>query len=163
MKTPAREQLTVFVAGDEVAGFTVYGLARRHSRRVPAFPVDLWPDGTNAEESLLHGETWEVPCWDVAVGSWPTGAAWLEAVRGTLEHVVEQGCVVAWLGGEGRPFCDPPGLFDPACMSGGVLASLTAGGDFRCPLDPDEPIKAISDTQMLELRGSSAGLSNAAD
>ena len=61
------------------------------------------------------------------------------------------GCRVAWVGAEEIPFCDPPGLFDPACMTGGVLA-WPIDGSFGCPLDPDQPLTAASDEEMLQLR-----------
>lgn len=47
-------------------------------------------------------------------------------------------------------------------MSGGVLAAMTSDGDFVCPLDPDAPIAAIGDADLLRLRSVSAGLADAA-
>jgi hypothetical protein len=66
--------------------------------------------------------------------------------------LIDVGCRVAWVGAEGIPFCDPPGLFDPDCMTGGVLAWLTSDGWFGCPLDPDQPLEPAPDRQLLRLR-----------
>ncbi|MBW3615958.1 MAG: hypothetical protein KY439_11740, partial [Actinobacteria bacterium] len=90
---------------------------------------------------------------------WPPREVWLRSVRATFEVLVNAGASVAWIGLEGF-FCDPPNLFDPAFMSGGVLAAMTSTGEFLCPLDPDEPVVALDDKELLRLREASEGLSN---
>lgn len=161
LKPPAREKLSVFLDGEEAPGLTFYGLISRYEWKGEDFPVSIWPDGSRAEAFKLYGDTWEIPCWDVALGAWLAGAPWREAVRATLQWFIAQGCVVGWMSAEGRPFCDPPGLFDPDCMSGGVLASLTPRGEFLCPIDPNEPIRAVDDVAMRELRLYTARLGDA--
>jgi hypothetical protein len=46
-------------------------------------------------------------------------------------------------------------------MTGGVLAAMTAEGDFFCPLDPAQPLATLTDDELLRLRAASDGLSNA--
>lgn len=82
----------------------------------------------------------------------PRGEAFRDAVRATLAALITGGARVAWVGALGVPFYDPPGLLDPGCMSGGVLAWLTEDGWFGCPIDPDQPWAAASDLEMHELR-----------
>ncbi len=101
----------------------------------------------------------EVVVWDVAIVAWPTGQAWRDSVRRTLEALVDAGARVAWVGREGY-FCDPPDLFDPTFMSGGVLAAMTSGGEFRCAVDPDQALATLTDDELLRLRAASDGLSN---
>ena len=146
------------VNGLEQPGISVYGLrTRRPASEVPSFPSELWPGEVEVNTHRLVGEQWEVANWDVVLTQWPRRAAWRVAVRETLRSLVEAGCVVAWLGHAER-FCDPPDLFDPQCMRAGVLASLTAAGQFICPVDPEEPLLTLSDGEMQTLRQTSGGL-----
>jgi hypothetical protein len=92
---------------------------------------------------------------------WPTGDDFVRAVRSTLRELIEGGCRAAWVGAEGVRYCDPPRLFDPGCMSRGVLAWMTNEGDFDCPLDPDLPIAAADDECLRMLRRHSLGLADA--
>jgi hypothetical protein len=98
--------------------------------------------------------------WDVAIAVWPSGDAWTRSVQGTLKLLVDCGARVAWIGLEGF-FCDPPDLFEPALMSGSVLAAMTSDGCFCCPVDPDQPLATLTDKDLLQLRRASDGLSNA--
>ena len=111
----------------------------------------------------LHGEGWKVRGWDLPLLVWPTGDAFRDAVRATLAALVIGGARVAWVGALGVPFSDPPGLLDPRCMSGGVLAWLTGDGWFGCPIDPDQPWAAASDQDMLELRRLAGRLATTGD
>jgi hypothetical protein len=54
-----------------------------------------------------------------------------------------------------------PDLFDPASMSGAVLAYMTSAGDFRCPIDPDSPVQPVNDEDLLQLRRHAQGLADA--
>ena len=81
---PAREVLTIFVDGEEVSGFIVYGLSALGTWTEKPFPYGIWPPGTHASEFRLRGNAWEVLAWEVAVSEWPTGASWILAVRTTL-------------------------------------------------------------------------------
>jgi hypothetical protein len=159
MRPPAREQLEIVWRGEQVPGVTFYGLFPRSAGATSLFPEALWPAGVEVGSSILHNERWEVVVWDVAVAAWPSGEAWTRSVRGTLEALVDGGARVAWIGLEGF-FCDPPDLFEPALMSEGVLAAMTADRDFRCPVDPDRPLASLTDEDLPRLRGASDGLSN---
>lgn len=151
---PAREVLTIFAGGsEEVPGLSFYGLTGdARTRDHPPFPQSRWPMAPVPEPTSLHGEGWRVLSWDLHVAAWPRGQAFREAVLETLQALIDVGCRVAWVGAEGIPFCDPPGLFDPDCMTGGVLAWLTSDGWFGCPLDPDQPLEPAPDRQLLRLR-----------
>jgi hypothetical protein len=159
----ARDSLIIVVDGDEVPGLTIYGLATRGSLPPIEFPADAWLGAPEVGQYTLHGETWEVPTWDVPIIIWPTADGLAAALRVTLKAMIVGGCRVAWVGAEGLPFCDPPQLFDPACMSGGVLAWMTDAGDFDCPLDPDRPVTRASDEVLLALRSHARGLADVTD
>jgi hypothetical protein len=154
-----RDNLTVFVGGEEVSGLIVYGLLARGSRR-PDFPYGAWALAGEVREFTLVGEAWEVARWDVPVGAWGTAGEFVAVVRATFEAVIAGGAQVAWIGAEGVPFCDPPELFDAECMSGGVLAWMTDDGAFGCPLDPDSPLVPVDDECLAMLRRHSAGLAD---
>lgn len=157
----ARDALTVFVDGDELPGIMVYGLASRGMRTPRAAPDGVWPGAASIEEVSLHGERWEVVIWEIALAEWPARDAWKAAIRNALRAHIEAGCVVSWVGAEGIPFCDPPELFDVACMSGGVLAWMTAD-DADCPLDPDGELVPVDDRVLEGLRQTAGGLADAA-
>lgn len=158
---PARDCLTIFVEGKEVPGLIVYGLAVLGSRHQTGFPSNAWRAVSQVDVYTLRGEAWEVGTWDVPIIIWPAREEFVAAVRLTLGAMIEGGCRVAWVGAEGLPFCDPPQLFDPDCMSGGVLAWMTDDGTFDCPLDPDSPLAPVPDAQLRVLRGHSKGLADA--
>lgn len=150
---PAREQLTVFVpGGGDLPGLTFYGLSPLESTDALVFPSDSWPHALTARPLRLYGNGWQVRGWDLPILAWPASGAFREAVRSTLASLIRSGACVAWVGAEGVPFCDPPALLDPGCMSGGVLAWLTEPGWFGCPLDPDRPWASASDEVMADLR-----------
>lgn len=157
MIRPARDVLTVFWKGEETAGFTVYGLRKLSSSEPPEFPFDVWGQRTDYRESRLSGDLWEVIVWDVRVLSWPSAKEFREALRQTLEALLEASCKVAWLGLEGV-FVDPPDLFLPEFMSGGVLAALSDETGFQFAIELDEPVKALKDDELYELRRASCGL-----
>ena len=158
--TRARDSLLVIVDGEEVPGITMYGLARRGERRPVEFPSDAWIGRPDGDEFILHGNTWEITTWDLPILVWPTVDDLAAAIRVSLAAFIEAGCSVAWVGAEGLPFCDPPQLFDPACMSRGVLAWMSAQGEFECPVDPNGPISPISDERLLMLRRYAQGLAD---
>ncbi|WP_350274871.1 hypothetical protein [Kribbella sp. HUAS MG21] len=155
----ARDALVV-VDGDEVPGITIYGLAGRGRRQAAAFPRQVWIGEPGVDAFLLRGDAWEILSWDVPIIVWPTGEYFTAAVRDSLAARIGAGCSVAWVGAEGLPFCDPPELFNPTCMSGGVLAWMTAGGQFECALDPDRPLSPASDRLLSSLRQYAQGLAD---
>lgn len=162
METPAREALTVFVGGEEMPGVIVYGI-RRVGLSPMEFPSREWSLSHEPRTSRLYGETWEVLGWDLAIDAWPASEDWRGVVKRTLSVLVSAGCAVAWLGAEGCPYSDPPDLFSPAWMDGGVLAALTSQGDFLCPVDPNEPLRYLSPENLELLRARAAGLADASD
>lgn len=156
---PAREVLTIVWQGEFHPGVIAYGLRRQDSTSNPLFPSGAWPVGTEVEEFRLTGDAWEVVRWDILVVKWPNPANWPDVIRQTLSSLLQSEAVVAWLGQEGG-FCDPPYLFDPECMTGAVFAALTSD-IFLCPLDPDEPLRSLSDQELAQLRMASGGLASA--
>ncbi|GAA3594590.1 hypothetical protein GCM10022235_77280 [Kribbella ginsengisoli] len=148
------------MGGEEVPGVIVYGLLPRGSRR-PGFPSGAWILADEVCDWTLYGEVWEVAMWEVPIAIWRTGDEFVVAVRTTLAAVIAGGCRVAWVGAEGLPFCDPPSLLHPDCMSGGVLAWMTDDGSFECPLDPDLPLAPVGDERLLALRRHARGLADA--
>lgn len=160
MSVPAREGLTVFFDGDEVPGVIFYALARPGTMSSIVFPIGLWPRG-EARPFRLGGESWEVHGWDLALGEWPRGRDWTRAVHDTLNSLVDAGAVVAWVGAEGCPFRDPPYLLSSEWMSGGVLAAITSAGRFICAVDPDLPVQALSDDELVSLRRHARGIADA--
>lgn len=149
---PAREQLTVFVAGvADVPGLTLYGLSAIDGEELIQLPDGMWPHAGDATPLRLHGDGWQVRGWDLPILAWPSGQAFQEAIRATLGALIKSGGCVAWVGAEGVPFFDPPELLAPECMSGGVLAWLTDEGWFGCPLDPDQPWSSATDHEMALL------------
>lgn len=162
MEPPARETLTVFVAGEELPGVIVYGL-RGPGLPPIEFPSREWQLSHDPQPFRLHGDSWEVIGWDLAVATWPSAEDWPRVIERTLSAILATGCMVAWLGAEGCPFSDPPDLFSPDWMDGGVLAALTAQGDFLCPLSPDEPLRTLSTTDLELLRARAVGLADASD
>lgn len=155
---PAREQLTVYVPEEgELPGLTFYGLAPLGGPAALPFPDGVWPYTPDASPLRLHGEGWQVRGCDFPLLVWPSSDAFREAVRATLTAPITDGACVGWVGAPSL-FCDPPGLLDPDCMSGGVLAWLTEDGWFGCPIDPDQPWVTASDQDMHELRRRAAHL-----
>ena len=144
----AKDSMVVFIDGTEVPGFLLYGL----------FPPDAdpqspaLPDAVRSRRHDLTGPGWLIPIWTIPVTDWLTGDAWQTEVRRLLTSIVEQGARVAWLASEGAPYADPPWLFDPAEMSGGVYAYLTAAGRYACPLDPGRPWLTITNDELGQLR-----------
>jgi hypothetical protein len=156
----ARDALTVFVDGDEEPGLIAYGLTAPEAWHEARFPADAWLASPEPDQFVLRGDNWRVYGWEVPIAIWPTRASFQAAVQRTLEALIRSGCRVAWVGAEGVPFCDPPQLFDPECMSGGVLAWMTDDGRFDCPLDPDRVLAPVSDDELLRLRAHGQGLAD---
>ncbi|NNG20988.1 hypothetical protein HJ590_15750 [Naumannella sp. ID2617S] len=145
----AKDTMQIFLNGEERPGFLLYGL----------FPADAdpWPSALPAEALArrydLDGDDWRVCLWTLPVTEWLTGAAWQSAISHLLTSICERGAKVAWLASEGAAYADPPWLFDPEEMSGGVYGYLTADGRYACPLDPGQPWAVVGDEEMGQLRG----------
>lgn len=160
MNAPAREVLTVFVDGYELPGVIFYALRPSGTGAQPDLPMDLWPDA-DARAFRLHGDAWEILGWDLAIHRWPSNEHWREAVRLTLQHLIQGGAVVAWLAAEGSAFSEPPHLFSPEWMSDSVLAAMTSRGDFVCAVEVDQPVQTLSDDELSRLREHAHGLADA--
>ena len=143
--------LKIFWEGDEVSGITTYGYWKGKVVKELVFPRHLWPERTLFKTSRLHGEGWEVIVWDIRISIWPSHQDWIELIRTTLKSMVEAGAEVAWCGLEGF-FADPPSLFDPNEMSGGVYATFSKEFGFQCSAHLGLPFKALSDSEVGKLR-----------
>ena len=159
MQTPLREIATVILRGGELPGISFYALFQQPLRDKPAFPVGVWPVNTELHLSRLRGDGWLVLVWDVALSSWPSTRAFQDAVSATFEQLIHASAKATWIGREGY-FCDPPDLFSPDCMSGGVLAvALPDGRTWGTP-DPEQPLVVVDDAVLLEVRRATSGLSD---
>jgi len=109
MRVPAKEQLTVFVEGEELSGFIIYGLGSPGAidRDVP--PA-IWEDLQLVGSHTLVGQHWEVVLWEVPLSQWPTGPEWQRTLSECLRAMIARGAKVAWVGAEGIPYADPPDL-----------------------------------------------------
>lgn len=143
--------LKVFWDGDEVSGITTYGYWRGKVVREPVFPKHLWPDDTLIKTSRLYGKEWEVYVCDIRVRTWPRPQDWEEVVSSTLKSIVKADAVVAWCGLEGL-FADPPSLFDPKEMSGGVYAVFSRTVGFQCYAYINSTFKALPDEELIKLQ-----------
>lgn len=161
IQSPVRETLKIIIEGEEVPGLIAYGLRRPSGSVVATFPADAWIAHPEPTDFTLRGEAWEVLMWEVPIVIWPTPSEMESTLRATLGTLIEAGCRVAWVGAEGLPFSDPPGLFDPRWMSGAVLAWMTDTGAGDCRIDPDAPITPVGHDVLLALRTHSAGLADA--
>lgn len=159
MNATAQECLSVFDQGEEVDGFILYALVdpKVQPPASPDFPVDL--DWT-ARGFKLHGNGWAVYGWDVVVHAWPSPDRFDEAASSLLSSLVDQGSSVAWIGTEGAPFADPPNLFSPSWMSGGVLRATTSDGQAFGRLRLDEPPSPVADADLDALRTHASGLAS---
>lgn len=160
MKRLTRDALTIYWQGDEVSGLTFYGL-RHFGHEDSASLLDIHCDYvTDSDISLLSGNAWEVVVWYVKVAHWPSATEFPGLIKCGLERMQALGCVVSWLGCPGN-FVDPPDLFLPEFMSGGVLAAITAPSRFEIAVNLDEPLCGLPDDVLLRLREESKGLAQA--
>jgi len=157
MTRAAREVLTVISNGEHRPGIVIYGI-RSPRKDVPPGATELWPDAERCSTFLLHGDGWEVPMWEIALRRWPAPGDFDAALSGTFTALFSEGCVLAWVGAE--LFADPPDLFLPEFMSGGVLVAATPDQSFG-RLDLDSAVEPIGDDQLLQLRELSHGLAAA--
>lgn len=136
------------------------GLYASNRARTSVFPSHVWPGAPKACEYTLVGEAWNILEWEFPIDPWPAAPAFRIALHLTMEELIRDGCRVAWASAEGFPFCDPPQLFDPKCMSGGVLAWMLDDGAFCCSLDPDLPVNPVDDEALSMLRLHATGLAD---
>lgn len=159
MRPPAREVLTVYWDGEEAAGFIVFALGGAERQRPCALPDLRWTMEPDVRPSTLAGDQWKVDAWYIRVAAWPTPQVFRDSMRRVLCGLVEEGYSVAWIGIDGS-FVDPPDLFMPESMSGGVLAACSASTGFILGVELDQPLRALADHEMLRLREASGGLAS---
>lgn len=148
-----KDALRVLFEGEERPGvsFYAYWQGVPQIEQEPEFPLKVWPTGSRVKHHRLFGESWTVLNWDLAVKDWPPRAAWPKLLRQTLKTFTKAGARIAWCGLEGF-FADPPSLFSPREMSGGVYAALTTELGFLCSSLLDQPLEPLSDEVLLKLR-----------
>ncbi len=160
MRKLLREVLTVYVDGDEVPGVLLYGLDSPKNDREPRFPGEAWSGFVALKTYVFHGESWRVRSWEIALSKIPSLDLLSQATSTTLDAFIGSGSVVAWMGLEGN-FCDPPSLFLPECMSGGVVTARTASGKQWNRLDTAHSFEPLSDEDLLALRAEAYPLASA--
>jgi hypothetical protein len=88
---------------------------------------------------------------DIRVEEWPPAEVWVDGIRKLLRAYITLGARVAWCGLEGA-FVEPPHLFEPVHMSGGVWAAMTEGGRFYLHAELDNKFEKLSDEELIEIR-----------
>jgi hypothetical protein len=73
------------------------------------------------------------------------------SIKATLCSLVDDGFSAAWMGVEGL-FADPPWLFTPEMMTGGVLAACTRQTGYLTALQLDAPFRALEDADLTSIR-----------
>lgn len=152
-RTPTTsDSLGIFWEGEEVDGVTIYGYWTGSKPEPPRIELSEWP-AAEAKPSRLGGRGWTVWLWDIRILEWPEPPDWREAVQGLLRQVINAGADVAWCGLEGM-FVEPPGLFDPHEMSGGVWAAADKAGHTFGPPALDGSFLPLNDEQLSILERS---------
>jgi hypothetical protein len=146
-----KDVLWIFVQGEERPGFTLYSYWLKGGDEVCEFPLSMWPADTMAHGFRLTGENWVVLGWDVEVNEWPSSSDWRDLLLHTCKTIARYGARVVWCGLEGF-FADPPSLFDPSEMSGGVWCAFAPDWGFKSTAILDGEFKSLSDSDLLGLR-----------
>ena len=153
-KTKTDDALKIFLRGREVPGILVYGYWPLGRKDCPAFPRNIWPPSnefSNFKLVATNDLLWTVWMWNLAIPNWPSQSIWKNQINDTLKVMIAAGASVAWCGVEGL-FADPPALFNPKEMSGGVWAYLLRDGEFICKGELGQIFDVLSDTEMASLR-----------
>ncbi len=150
-----RDALTIFWKGEEIAGLLAYGYWRGAMQPAIELPSG-WPPDTEFRDHWLVNwqdgdQEWRVLIWTIRLAEWPVSDQWRAAIERTLPTFLDAGARIAWFGVEGH-FVDPPALFDPAEMSGGVWAVLTRDGGLQIAADVDGAFESLSDRELTRLR-----------
>jgi hypothetical protein len=149
------DALTILWDGHERSGILAYeywpGPASVGAPRVAA-----WPSGTETKAFVLRDiehdpPGWTVIEWTILVCQWPPVGAWFSLIESILVGLCEGGASVAWCGLEGH-FADPPSLFLPCEMSGGVWASYHPRIGFACSAMLGDPFAGLHDSHLERLR-----------
>ena len=148
--TTTRDALGIFWGGEERAGCTAYGYWPVPNAPQPDSPLDRWPPGTRIRYQHLGGDGWTVWVVDILTQDWPAPSSWAPTVSATLLTMRNSGAVMAWFGLEGC-FADPPELFVPEHMSGGVWAATAGTGPVYGPPAIDAPFTTLPNQILLQL------------
>jgi hypothetical protein len=151
---------TIFLDGEERPGFLIYGLKPPVNEDFPEFPTSVWHGYQSVKKRILFGNKWRVLMWEVALDRVHDTAGVAASIDATLQVLLDAGCVAAWVAVEGH-FCDPPSLFLPECMSGGVFAVKTVGGISEHAFGSSGGLRPIADAVLLEARSETYSLSAA--
>ncbi len=145
------KSLGIFWDGEEVDGVTIYGLFAGAKSEEPIAPSGVWPENCDFKINKLSGDDWTVWLWDVRINEWPKKTEWFNTIKRTLETMIHQGASVAWCGLEGF-FVEPPDLFKPEFMGGGIWAAYTIDGDFICKAQIGEIFETLDDSILKKIR-----------
>jgi len=150
------DALGVIWNGEERAGILLYGYRQGAGPTDPFEVVLPWPDPNESRMmslSDIHHDppVWTILEWTVLLSVWPAAADRLPLLESALAEVCRRGATVAWAGLEGH-FADPPSLFLPEEMSGGVWASYSPRIGLRCAARLGEPFGTLDDACLAELR-----------
>ena len=128
-------------SGEEVDGFEVAGLWASGYPEVghPTPPLELWPEGTEADVWRMHGPGWVVQLWRLRLRTWPAASAWRGLVEATLNRMSAHGASIAWMAND-HTFADPPSLFDQEAMGDMVFAALSSVTGFVCAAQVGQPV-----------------------
>ncbi len=149
----------VYYQGEETPGLAFYSLCCAKDGPAPPFPSAMLPHVAAVTHFTLWGPGWRVFKWEVAIDAWAAGPVLAPALIAVLDRLNDHPGRVSWIG-DGFLFCDPPELFSPSCMSGGVLLAVDGRGQVYGHFDPDEPMQPLDDATMLELRRVAVGLAD---
>lgn len=151
MSTKTTQQsLGIFWDGEEVDGITVYGIWKNRPKHFPPLGQELGNEGVQERQSELRGEDWYVHVWDIKLGKWPLPAEWKSRIRSVLSRIIGEGAEVAWTGLEGA-FVDPPDLFKPEHMTGGVWAAMSADEKLYFHAELEGQFQALNDDELHDL------------
>jgi len=150
IRSTTRDSLGIFWNGEEVDGILMYSFWRQWKENAPQFPQQLWPPDSELKTRKLFGESWTVWQSEMRLVTWPSCEAWKSVVSNTLQSMRVQGAIIAWCGLEGA-FADPPQLFSPSAMSGGVWVCLDQNGTLFGPPALDDDFQPLSDEILRKL------------
>ncbi len=145
------ESLGIYWKGEEVDGIMVYGYWKGKTNTEPSFPVSIWPEGTEFSTFHLYGDDWDAWLWEIPIYHWPQAEEWEDLIRKTLQGLNQSGAKIAWCGIEGH-FADPPYLFDPKEMAGGVYAAYAKEFGFKCTAHIGKPFSTLTNDELLKLK-----------
>lgn len=153
-KSFTEESLSIIWDNEEMPGLTIYGFWLTDIVSNPDFPLKFWDNQFGVKVQRLYdceNNDWTVFVWDMIITHWPSASEWINKLNNTLKYLVEHGALVAWCGLEGY-FADPPYLFDPVYMSGGIYAIYTQQFGFVCTAYMGKSFRVIADNELNNIR-----------